>query len=62
MPAAAVPGLLGPLPLPKLRQLGGKFGEEVMQVGQAQRVQLLAQQGWMNWNGFHVTHRTRVAR
>jgi hypothetical protein len=33
VPAAAVPGLLGPLPLPKLRQLGGKFGEELMQVG-----------------------------
>jgi nucleotidyltransferase/DNA polymerase involved in DNA repair len=28
--AAAVAGLLEPLPLPKLRQLGGKFGEEVM--------------------------------
>lgn len=28
--ATAVAGLLAPLPLPKLRQLGGKFGEEVM--------------------------------
>ncbi|CAL8468278.1 g7818 [Coccomyxa elongata] len=25
-----VPGLMGALPIPKLRQLGGKFGEEVM--------------------------------
>eukprot|EP00775_Hariotina_reticulata_P004339 gene4339-4592_t len=30
VPAAAVQALLRPLPLPKLRQLGGKFGEEVM--------------------------------
>jgi DNA polymerase eta len=30
VPAAAVPHLLGPLPVPKLRQLGGKFGDEVM--------------------------------
>ena len=28
---ASVPGLLHDLPLEKLRQLGGKFGEEVMQ-------------------------------
>lgn len=28
--AAAVAGLLAPLPVSKLRQLGGKFGEEVM--------------------------------
>ena len=30
VPAAAVPQLLGPLPIPKLRQLGGKFGEQLM--------------------------------
>lgn len=30
VPAAAVAGLLAPLPVSKLRQLGGKFGEEVM--------------------------------
>jgi DNA polymerase eta len=29
LPAAAVPALLGPLPLPKLKGLGGKFGERV---------------------------------
>jgi nucleotidyltransferase/DNA polymerase involved in DNA repair len=27
--AAAVAGLLAPLPVSKLRQLGGKFGEEI---------------------------------
>ena len=26
----AVPGLLAATPIPKLRQLGGKFGEEIM--------------------------------
>ena len=31
MPAASVPGLLHELPIPKLRQLGGKFGEELQQ-------------------------------
>ncbi|KAL4428594.1 hypothetical protein ABPG77_008906 [Micractinium sp. CCAP 211/92] len=30
LPADAVPILLGPLPIPKLRGLGGKFGEQVM--------------------------------
>lgn len=29
LPADAVPALLGPLPLPKLRGLGGKMGEQV---------------------------------
>lgn len=28
--AASVPGLLSDLPIPKLRQLGGKFGDDVM--------------------------------
>ena len=28
--AAAVPELLADLPIPKLRQLGGKFGDDVM--------------------------------
>ena len=27
---AAIPGLLQDLPIPKLRQLGGKFGDELM--------------------------------
>ena len=31
MPAASVAGLLHELPIPKLRQLGGKFGEELQQ-------------------------------
>ena len=31
VPAASVPGLLHDLPIPKLRQLGGKFGEELQQ-------------------------------
>lgn len=26
----AIPGLLQDLPIPKLRQLGGKFGDELM--------------------------------
>lgn len=30
VPLAAVPGLLQDLPIPKLRQLGGKFGDELM--------------------------------
>ncbi len=30
VPLAAVPGLLKDLPIPKLRQLGGKFGDELM--------------------------------
>ena len=30
VPMAAVPGLLQDLPIPKLRQLGGKFGDELM--------------------------------
>ena len=30
VPLAAVSGLLNNLPLPKLRQLGGKFGQDVM--------------------------------
>jgi hypothetical protein len=30
MPGAEVARLLGPLPIPKLRQLGGKFGDELM--------------------------------
>jgi nucleotidyltransferase/DNA polymerase involved in DNA repair len=39
MPAAAVEALLRPLPLPKLRQLGGKFGEVgVVKVWLPQRV------------------------
>ena len=29
VPASAIPELLQDLPIPKLRQLGGKFGEEV---------------------------------
>lgn len=28
LPASAVPALLGPLPIPKLKGLGGKFGEQ----------------------------------
>lgn len=30
VPMAAIPGLLQDLPIPKLRQLGGKFGDELM--------------------------------
>ncbi|KAL3149821.1 hypothetical protein ABBQ38_013642 [Trebouxia sp. C0009 RCD-2024] len=30
VPIAAIPGLLQDLPIPKLRQLGGKFGDELM--------------------------------
>lgn len=30
VPLAAIPGLLQDLPIPKLRQLGGKFGDELM--------------------------------
>ena len=29
LPASAVPALLGPLPIPCLKGLGGKFGEQV---------------------------------
>ena len=32
VPASGVQGLLEDLPIPKLRQLGGKLGEEVMRV------------------------------
>ena len=35
LPAAAVPALLVPLPIPKLRGLGGKFGETVRVVHRA---------------------------
>lgn len=31
VPLAATPGLLRDLPVPRLRQLGGKFGEDVQQ-------------------------------
>lgn len=30
IPAVAIPSLLKELPVPKLRQLGGKFGDELM--------------------------------
>ncbi|GAB4815654.1 hypothetical protein N2152v2_002700 [Parachlorella kessleri] len=42
VPAAAVPGLLGPLPISKLRQLGGKFGARVAQELMVQTVGELA--------------------
>ena len=38
VPASAVPELLQDLPIPKLRQLGGKFGEEVSNTTSSQSV------------------------
>ena len=38
MPASTIPELLQDLPIPKLRQLGGKFGEEVSTLTMLTRV------------------------
>lgn len=35
LPADAVPVLLGPLPIPKLKGLGGKFGEQASLGGES---------------------------
>ncbi len=45
---AAVPGLLATTPIPKLRQLGGKFGEEIMHALQITTV------GACNMTAFYV--------
>lgn len=46
LPAGAVPALLGPLPIPKLQGLGGKFGEQVGAVGVPGLGGLLCGLGW----------------
>ena len=40
LPASAVPALLGPLPIPRLKGLGGKFGEQVSGVQGGRRLHM----------------------
>jgi hypothetical protein len=58
--AAAVGGLLAPLPVSKLRQLGGKFGEEVMAKFQVTTVGELVSLV-LSWQALAQAVRTAIA-